>query len=150
MKSTTLEQDQRAIYFAHKAVKVYKGFKAKYSRATDLVNKHLRKDDTYPPLLRTESVERWRIWKFVIKCMERRIQNKGLEYFEDPKLLNVCIDVSVMVGVDIEDSKKNPSKRIDKGQEQRAASYLPRERGLETPVLPGFRALIQDFDDEPD
>ena len=94
--------DERRIYFARKAVHVYKHFKAKYVRATDLMNKDLGCDDTYPPMIRVSSVKMWRNWKRIVVLLDRWIRKDGFEKFDKPELLNKCIVVLKMMVFDME------------------------------------------------
>lgn len=97
MKNKSLQADQRKIYFARKAVHVYKHFKAKYSRATEFMNRNMGCDDTYPPMVRVSSVKMWQNWKKVVKLLDKWIQRDGKDKFRDPEVLNVCVVVLKMM-----------------------------------------------------
>lgn len=89
--------DERKIYFARKAVHLYKHFKLNHARATYLVNKKMGVDDDYPPMVRISSVQNWRNWKKLVVLLENWIKKDGFKKFEGKELLNVCIVVLSMM-----------------------------------------------------
>lgn len=108
MEKAKTMSDERKIYFATKAVHVYKHFKKDHARATYLVNKNMGVDDTFPPMVRVGSVKMWKNWKRLVVLLEKWIEKDGLEKFEKPELLNVCIVVLKMM-IDNEAKRLNDS-----------------------------------------
>lgn len=105
--------DQRKIYLARKAVHVYKHFKAKYARATNLLNRNMACDDTYPPMVRVSSVQMWRNWKKVVVLLDAWVNKEGPEKFENVELLNVCIVVLQMMVSEVVKRDKLEIVRLD-------------------------------------
>lgn len=105
MANKFLKADQKRIYFARKAVHVYKHFKKKHARATDLLNKNMGCDDTYPPMVRVSSAKMWRMWKKLVVALEKWIQKDGFSKEIAPELLNTCIVVLKMMIFDQEKRK---------------------------------------------
>lgn len=88
---------ERRIYFARKAVHVYKVFKGKHARATYLVNQSMGVDDTFPPMIRTNDLQNWRNWKKLVVQLEEWIKKDGVSKFKNKELLNVCVVVLRMM-----------------------------------------------------
>ena len=109
-------KDRRKIYFARKAVHLYKHFKAKYARATDLLNKNMGCDDTFPPMLRCTSAVNWRNWKRVVVLLDRWIKKDGFKKFESKILLNTCIVVLKMMVDHEQKVNKLEILRLDRAQ----------------------------------
>lgn len=101
--------DERRIYFARKAVHVYKHFKKKYARATNLVNSNMGVDDTFAPMVRCKSREMWRNWKRLVVLLEEWLKKDGLDKFKKPEVLNVCIVVLSMM-IENEAKRSNASR----------------------------------------
>lgn len=113
MEETAILSDKRKIYFARKAVHLYKHFKANHARATNLLNNNMEVDDTFPPMVRVSSVEMWRNWKKLVVLLERWIKKDGIHRFESKILLNTCIVVLKMMLGHQELLKKVEMLRLD-------------------------------------
>jgi len=103
MISTKKVSDEKRIYFAGKAVHLYKHFRAKHARATYLVNKAMGVDNTFAPMIRCTSVKLWRSWKLLVVLLEKWNKKNNLEGSKSQILLNTCVVVLSMM---IKDEQK--------------------------------------------
>lgn len=133
MNSAMSTSDERKIYFARKAVHTYRSFKAKYVRATELINAYLGCDDTFPPMVRVISLKGWRKYKKLVVLLVRWIDKDGVKKMSQPEVLNSCIAVLVIMLNDEEKKRDRASSLLTrleilenislrKGKEQKPAS----------------------------
>jgi hypothetical protein len=113
MESNTALSDERKIYLATKAVHVYKHFREKYPRATNLVNQDMGVGDDYPPMIRVSSVEMWRKWKKLVVLLEEWDIKDGIGASKIKILLRTCIVVLRMMIDNEEKTSRTTNKEVD-------------------------------------